>query len=104
MVKSASTPNLDQYPTGTQLYIGNKTPKDVATLIAQHKNIICVFSHKSKADIMKHMLHDMSVFGIASLYEESFFDQKRFDVFMQKKSFTEQEVNFMCKYISHYEQ
>lgn len=104
MVKKSTTANIDQYPSGTQLYIGNKSPKDIATFIAQQKNIICVFSHKSKADIVKHLLHDMSVFGIASLYDESFFDQKRFALFMQKKSFSTGELKFISKYMSHYEQ
>jgi len=102
MVKQEHTPELSQYPTGTQLYIGNKSNKEIATIIAQQKNVICVFSHKTKADIIKHHLHDMSVYGITSLYEETFFDAKRFALLMQKKSFTGEECNFLFKYLSHH--
>ncbi len=102
MVKKTQTPELSQYPSGKQLYIGNKSNKEIATMIAQQKNVVCVFSHRTKADIIKHHLHDMSVYGIASLYEETFFDARRFTLLMQKKSFTPQECNFLFKYLSHH--
>lgn len=104
MVKKIGTPNLEQYPSTTQCYIGNTSIKNIATYIAQHKNIICAFSHRTKADIMKHHLHDMGVYGIGSLYDDYFFDQQRFNLFINKKTFTAEECNFLCKYISHHEQ
>lgn len=78
------------------------SPTEIAGYIAQQKNAICVFSHKTKADIIKHILHDMSVYGIASLYEDQFFNQSRFDLLMRKVSFTQEEANFLCKYLSHH--
>jgi DNA polymerase III epsilon subunit-like protein len=102
MVKQSETPDLLQHPSGTQLYIGNIDPQELAKIIAQQKNIICVFSHKSKADIIKHHLHDMWVYGIATLYEESYFDIKRFRLFMQKQLFSLEESLFLSKYLSHH--
>lgn len=59
MVKKSETINLSTFPDKTQLYIGNMSTTDIASYIAQQKNAICVFSHKTKADTIKHLLHDM---------------------------------------------
>lgn len=104
MVKKSDTPNFSAFPDKTQFYIGNMSTTDIASYIAQQKNAICVFSHKTKADTIKHLLHDMGVYGIASLYEDQFFNQSRFDVLMRKTSFSEEEANFLCKYLSHHMQ
>lgn len=102
MVKKPDTPNFSVFPDKTQFYIGNMSTTDIASYIAQQKNAICVFSHKTKADTIKHLLHDMGVYGIASLYEDQFFNQSRFDLLMRKASFTQEETNFLCKYLSHH--
>ncbi len=102
MVKKTGTPNFSTFPDKTQFYIGNMSTTDIASYIAQQKNAICVFSHKTKADTIKHLLHDMGVYGIASLYEDQFFNQSRFDLLMRKASFTQEETNFLCKYLSHH--
>jgi hypothetical protein len=59
MVKKTETVNLSTFPDKTQLYIGNMSTTQIAAYIAQQKNAICVFSHKTKADTIKHLLHDM---------------------------------------------
>lgn len=102
MAKKSETINLSNFPDKTQLYIGNMSTTDIASYIAQQKNAICVFSHKTKADAIKHLLHDMWVYGIASLYEDQFFNKSRFDLLMCKSSFTQEETNFLCKYLSHH--
>jgi len=102
MVKKTETINISTFPDKTQLYIGNMSTVDIASYIAQQKNAICVFSHKTKADTIKHLLNDMWVYGIASLYEDQFFNQSRFDLLMKKVLFTEEETNFLCKYLSHH--
>jgi DNA polymerase III epsilon subunit family exonuclease len=104
MVKKPDVSDLSQFPRSTHLYTGNMTPQQISTMIAQHKNTICVFSHKSKADIIKHLLHDQGVYGIATLYEETFFDAKRFDILLRKPTFSLQEGNFLYKYLSHHMQ
>jgi hypothetical protein len=104
MVKKQETPDLWQYPSWSQIYIGDLSAQELATIIAQHKNMICVFSHKAKADIVKHHLHDMWVYGIATLYEELYFDPKRFDILMKKSCFTREEAIFLSKYLSHHAQ
>jgi len=59
MVKKTETINISTFPDKTQLYIGNMSTVDIASYIAQQKNAICVFSHKTKADTIKHLLNDM---------------------------------------------
>jgi len=112
--KSVTTPTTLSYSPDTikvqnlenltNVCISDQSSKAIAQYIAQQKNVIAVFSQKNKMDIMRHHLHDMWVYGLGSLYEDRYFDNKRLSMLIKKQIFTEQEILFLLKYFSHHHQ
>ena len=77
------------------------TIKEFIERIASQKNIIISFSHRQKLEITKNILEDMGVSNIGYLRDSQQINTQRFYGFLKKKSFTQAEWLFVCKYFSH---
>ncbi len=93
--------DLNTYPSLQRYYIWNMDFKTLLEGILSNKKVLLAFSNNAKLDIAKNMLHDMWIKNIGFAKEEQVINQEKFAAFVQKKSFTQEEFLFLCKYISH---
>lgn len=63
--------------------------------------MILSFSSKQKMDIAKIALEQMGVDGIGYFKEEFVLDQQKLERFINKDVFSQEEIFFVCKYLSH---
>lgn len=92
---------LTESPNQERYNIGWMTIKEFVERIASQKNIIISFSHRQKLEITKNILEDMGVSNIGYLRDSQQISTQRFHGFLNKKSFTQAEWLFVCKYFSH---
>lgn len=86
-----------------KLYVWNIPLKKLITRLAPNKNIVLTFANKQKLDIVKNILNDLWIKNIWFAKEEQTINSAIFKSFLNKKTFTEKEVNFILKYLSHVE-
>ena len=89
--------NLKKY------YVGNINFKDLLTRLASNKNIVFAFSNKPKLDIAKNILNEIGIKNIGFAKEEQTINHKVFKSFLNKWMFSQSELNFILKYVSHLE-
>ncbi len=82
-------------------YIGNIAIKDLLTALAENKNVILAFQNIQKLDIAKAVLNDMGIKNIGFTKEDQMINQEKFQGFLNKGSFNEEECMFVIKYVSH---
>lgn len=98
------TINTDELENGKRYYVGNTNLKGFLERCIGNKNIILAFSNNQKLDIAKNLLNDMWIKNIWFLKDDQVIDYDKFTHFLQKKSYTDGEVNFILKYYSHLDQ
>ncbi|HCY21612.1 TPA: hypothetical protein DIC40_07370 [Patescibacteria group bacterium] len=72
--------------------------------VAPNKNIILAFSNLQKLNIAKSMLNAMGIKNLGFLKDDQMIDYQKFESFLNKTTFTNEEILFICKYYSHLEQ
>lgn len=85
-------------------YLGNSNLKSFLEKIVSNKNIILAFSNLQKLNIAKSMLNNMGIKNLGFLKDDQVIDYEKFENFLNKQSFTNEEIIFVCKYYSHIEQ
>ena len=98
------TINTDELENGKRYYVWNTNLKGFLERCIGNKNIILAFSNNQKLDIAKNLLNDMWIKNIWFLKDDQVIDYDKFTHFLQKKSYTDGEVNFILKYYSHLDQ
>lgn len=101
MIKTPETIDTNQLENQKKYYIGNTTIKDMLTALAGNKNIILAFQNIQKLDIAKSVLNDMGVKNIGFTKEDQTINQEQFQKFLNKGKFSQEEMFFVIKYISH---
>lgn len=99
--KTLSTSELENQK---RYYLGNINLKTFLERIIPNKNIILAFSNLQKLNIAKAMLNNMWIKNLWFLKDDQMMDYQKFENFLNKKSFTNEEISFICKYYSHLEQ
>ena len=77
---------------------------DFLTVAASQQPVIISFSHTQKVTIAKRLLEKVWYTGIGSLQWRRFFDVTVVQEFLQKGSFSIEEVQFLLVYFSHHQQ
>jgi len=69
--------------------------------MAANKNVILAFQNIQKLDIAKSVLNDMGIRNIGFTKEEQTINQEMFQKFLNKGKFSQEEILFIIKYLSH---
>jgi len=101
---SGSSIDISQLENQKRYYLWNINLKTFLERIISNKNIILTFSNLQKLNIAKSMLNKMGIKNLGFLKEDQIIDYNKFEAFLNKASFTNEEVSFICKYYSHLEQ
>jgi hypothetical protein len=101
MPKTTESINTDTLENQKKYYIGNIAIKDLLTALAANKNIILAFQNIQKLDIAKAVLNDMGIRNIGFTKEEQTINQEMFQKFLNKGKFSQEEILFIIKYLSH---
>lgn len=99
-----STIDLWQLENQKRYYLGNTNLKTFLERVAPNKNIILAFSNLQKLNIAKSMLNAMGIKNLGFLKDDQMIDYQKFESFLNKTTFTNEEILFICKYYSHLEQ
>ncbi len=99
-----STLDISKLENQKRYYIGNINLKIFLERIIPNKNIILTFSNLQKLNIAKSMLNDMGIKNLWFLKDDQMIDYEKFETFLNKADFTNEEILFICKYYSHGEQ
>lgn len=101
MTKTAETIDTNDLENQKKYYIGNMGIKDLLTALAGNKNVMLVFQNIQKLDIAKTVLNDMWVKNIWFTKEDQTINQEQFQKFLNKGNFSQEEMFFIVKYVSH---
>jgi len=82
-------------------FVGNVTFKETLRRLLWSKQVIFAFSHKQKLDMAKKTLQELWVKNIGFARWEQIINSKVFFLFLNKWNFSENEVYFVLKYVSH---
>jgi DNA polymerase III subunit epsilon len=99
--KTLSTSELENQK---RYYLGNLNLKSFLERIIPNKKIILAFSNLQKLNIAKSMLNSMGIKNLGFLKDDQMIDYQKFENFLNKSTYTNEEVMFICKYYSHLEQ
>ena len=99
--KTLSTSELQNQK---RYYLGNLNLKSFLERIIPNKKIILAFSNLQKLNIAKSMLNSMGIKNLGFLKDDQMIDYQKFENFLNKSIFTNEEIMFICKYYSHLEQ
>ncbi len=101
MTKTAETIDTNDLENQKKYYIGNIGIKEFLTALAGNKNVMLVFQNIQKLDIAKTVLNDIGVKNIGFTKEDQTINQEQFQKFLNKWTFSQEEMFFVIKYISH---
>lgn len=101
---SKSTLDLWQLENQKRYFVGNSNLKTFLERVAPNKNIVLAFSNLQKLNIAKTMLNNMWIKNLWFLKDDQMIDYQKFESFLNKSTFTHEEISFICKYYSHLEQ
>ncbi|MDD3263239.1 MAG: 3'-5' exonuclease [Candidatus Absconditabacteria bacterium] len=99
--KTLSTSELENQK---RYYLGNLNLKSFLERIIPNKKIILAFSNLQKLNIAKSMLNSMGIKNLGFLKDDQMIDYQKFENFLNKSTYTNEEIMFICKYYSHLEQ
>ncbi len=102
-------PNQNTLDTNTlenqkRYYVGNINIKTFIERLSPNKNSIIAFSNLQKLDIAKNILNDMGLKNLWFLKDEQLIDYDIFEKFLNKSSFSNDEIKFIIKYYSQLDQ
>lgn len=93
--------DTDNLESQKKYYIGNIAIKDLLIALAANKNVILAFQNIQKLDIAKAVLNDIGIRNIGFMKEEQTINQEMFQKFLNKGKFSQEEILFIIKYLSH---
>ncbi len=96
--------DTDQLENQKRYYLGNTNLKSFLEKISSNKNIILSFSNLQKLNIAKAIFNKIWLKNLGFLKDDQIIDYDKFEAFLNKKEFNNDEVLFVCKYYSHVEQ
>ena len=99
--KTLSTSELENQK---RYYLGNLNLKSFLERIIPNKKIILAFSNLQKLNIAKSMLNSMGIKNLGFLKDDQMIDYQKFEKFLNKSTYTNEEIMFIYKYYSHLEQ
>ncbi len=100
---TSDTPfDMDNYTQRERYFVWNIAFTELLKKLATSKQqIILAFSHKQKLDIAKRYLQSIGVKNVGFIRWDQTFNANVFDKFLNKKVFSEDEIWFIIKYVSH---
>lgn len=93
--------DLATLEVGKRYYIGNVDSKTFFLRLLGNKRVILCFSNLQKLEIAKSCLHQLGIKNLWFLKEEQTINESKFSHFLNKASFSHEEVLFVIKYLSH---
>lgn len=73
----------------------------IATIVWSNKDVILSFANVAKLNIVKNILNDMWMKNIGFVRGNLIINKTKFNTFLNKKNFSDNELLFIFKYISH---
>lgn len=87
---------------GKKVYVWNLSFKEFLNTVVD-KKVVLSFSHGTKLDITKNVLHTLGYQQISYLKQEQYIDQNHFTQWLNKPECTQDDFLFCCKYLSQLE-
>lgn len=104
-VKSDLSIDLENLKHKWKYFIGNVDIELlISTIVASNKYIILSFASLAKLNIVKNILNDMGIKNIGFVRGNLKINKNRFNTFLNKQIFSDNELLFVVKYLSHVEQ
>ncbi|HOG14997.1 MAG TPA: exonuclease domain-containing protein [Candidatus Absconditabacterales bacterium] len=101
-LKSKDKINLRELKHKGKYFIGNvDIDKIIATIVGSNKTIILSFASVAKLNIVKNILNDMGMKNIGFVRGNLIINKTKFNTFLNKESFSDNELLFIFKYMSH---
>ena len=94
--------NLQDYKNWERYFVWNvELSQLVKSLVSANKQIMLAFASVAKLNIVKNILNDAGIknIGFAKWYQT--IDQIKFERFLNKQNFSDNEFLFIVKYLSH---
>lgn len=73
----------------------------IATIVWSNKDVILSFANVAKLNIVKNILNDMWMKNIGFVRGNLIINKTKFNTFLNKKNFSDNELLFIFKYMSH---
>ena len=94
--------DINKFENKKRHFVGNVDINHlVQSLVSGNKNIIMSFSSIAKLNIVKNMLNSLGMKNIWFVRWQLILDKIRFKRFLNKKSYWDNELMFVFKYMSH---
>ncbi|HKL43684.1 MAG TPA: 3'-5' exonuclease [Candidatus Absconditabacterales bacterium] len=94
--------DINKFENKKRHFVGNVDINHlVQSLVSGNKNIIMSFSSIAKLNIVKNMLNSLGMKNIGFVRGQLILDKIRFKRFLNKKSYGDNELMFVFKYMSH---
>ena len=101
-LKSKDKINLRELKHKGKYFIWNvDIDKIIATIVWSNKTIILSFASVAKLNIVKNILNDMWMKNIGFVRGNLIINKTKFNTFLNKESFSDNELLFIFKYMSH---
>ncbi len=101
-LKSKNKINLRDFKHKKKYFIWNVDINTIiATIVWSNKDVILSFASVAKLNIVKNILNDMWMKNIGFVRGNLIINKTKFNTFLNKKNFSDNELLFIFKYISH---